>query len=134
MATAAAAAANASSVTGFGPPPYSLPPSVKMYKETAEWDAEHIPLGLKRAHATMEGVWAKIVVLEGHLTFVYEVPTETRVPLAAGQTGVTPPRVRHHVEPGQVCKFKLQFYREPVEGQESAAAETGVRAVDKEHE
>jgi tellurite resistance-related uncharacterized protein len=43
----------------------TIPGNVVSYKKTPEFDETSIPKGLLKAHQTKDGVWGKIVVLEG---------------------------------------------------------------------
>lgn len=42
-----------------------LPETVAAYRKTPEFDENSLPHGLTHNHQTQDGVWAKIVVLEG---------------------------------------------------------------------
>jgi len=57
-----------------------------------------IPANLRRAHRTKPESWAKIVVLEGHLTFRILEPDIEEVELSSGRPGIVEPEVTHEVE------------------------------------
>jgi len=44
-----------------------LPDNVSPYKKTPEFTELAVPKGLLKDHRTKEGVWGKIVILEGNL-------------------------------------------------------------------
>ena len=47
----------------------ALPANVFPYKRTPEFTESTVPAGLLRSHDTKDGVWGKIVVLEGTLLY-----------------------------------------------------------------
>ena len=47
----------------------SMPESVAPYARTPEFTEQTIPEKLQQAHDTKQGVWGKIVVLEGRLRY-----------------------------------------------------------------
>lgn len=86
----------------------ALPPDVRPYKRTPDFDERTVPAGLLRAHTTKPGVWARIVVLEGEL--VYRVPTRGfEVVLDPSRVGIVAPEVPHEVEPRGAVRFYVEF-------------------------
>ena len=53
-----------------------LPTNVKAYKVMGPWTREKIPSGLLKAHNTKEGVWGRLDILEGELTYTIEETNE----------------------------------------------------------
>jgi tellurite resistance-related uncharacterized protein len=90
-----------------------LPPGLKAYKRTAEFDRDTLPAGLRRSHSTKAGVWALIHVTEGRLRYrVLEPFSETE--LTVGETGVIRPEQPHEVEPLGAVRMYVEFYaRDP---------------------
>jgi tellurite resistance-related uncharacterized protein len=68
-----------------------LPGNVAPYKRTPEFDENSIPKGLLNAHQTKEGVWGKIVVLEGQLRYSINGPESDIVILDQNVYGVVEP-------------------------------------------
>lgn len=86
----------------------SLPAEVTAYRRTREFTAQTVPAGLLRDHRTKEGVWGRIVVLAGAVT--YHLRGETHH-LEPGVDGVVEPAVTHHVTPGPDTVFYVEFLR-----------------------
>ncbi len=92
----------------------TLPASAVTYKRTPDFTHETVPAGLLRSHSTKEGVWGKIVVLEGSLLYRILEPTMEEVLLTPDRHGVVEPTVRHEVVPSADAKFHVEFMREEV--------------------
>lgn len=88
-----------------------LPPDVERYKQTPEFDASSVPVGLLRAHQTREGTWGRIVVLEGRLLYRILEPDVEEIVLSPGQCGVVEPTVLHEVAPIGSVRFYVEFLR-----------------------
>lgn len=92
---------------------FELPPDFALYKQTAVFDEESIPDGLRKDHTTRAGVWAKIVVHEGCLR--YDVDgLGAHFELSPEEApGIVLPEVPHHVAPLGRVRFHVEFYRGP---------------------
>lgn len=88
----------------------SLPPNVIAYKQTPEFNEATVPNGLLNSHQTKEGVWGKIVILEGQLQYRIIDPEEI-VLLDVNNYGVVEPTVLHDVKPLGRVRFYVEFYR-----------------------
>jgi len=88
----------------------TLPSNVAPYKKTPKFDETSIPKGLLKAHQTKEGVWGKIVVLEGQLKYKMTEPEEEII-LNDDVFGVVEPTKFHEVEPMGRVRFYVEFYR-----------------------
>jgi len=87
----------------------SLPPDVRPYRRTPDFDASSVPAGLLRSHTTKAGVWGRICVLEGELVYrILEPEIEERV-LAPGIDGVVEPGVPHEVVLREGARFFVEF-------------------------
>lgn len=89
----------------------TLPENMVPYKRTPEFNASTVPAGLLTEHNTKKGVWAKICVLEGSMTYRILEPDVEEIPLSAGEFGVVEPEIRHQVVPGSAVRFFVEFYR-----------------------
>jgi tellurite methyltransferase len=89
----------------------SLPDSVVFYKSTPEFNESSVPLALKRDHTTATGVWAKINVIEGALTYYISGEAPERHELTAGVEGIIEPQVKHFVDVSVPVRFRVDFYR-----------------------
>lgn len=92
----------------------NLPTNVSAYKRTPDFTEHTVPAGLLRSHNTKEGVWGKIVVLEGTLLYRILEPTVEEVLLTPGNHGVVEPTIRHEVVPYPGVRFYVDFHREKV--------------------
>jgi tellurite resistance-related uncharacterized protein len=88
-----------------------MPSGLEPYKRTAELTSETIPAGLRSSHRTKEGVWGRIVVLEGRLRYRILEPTVEEHELFPGCDGVVEPTVPHEVEPLGAVRFYVEFHR-----------------------
>ncbi len=88
-----------------------LPTSMKVYRRTAIVDEGSVPSGLLKDHQVADDVWAKIVVLEGHLTYVIQEPVREVLELTSNCAGIIEPKVFHHVIPHEGVRFYVEFYR-----------------------
>ena len=88
----------------------TLPGNIAAYKKTPEFDESCIPRGLLKSHQTKEGVWGKIVVLEGQLKYKIVEPEE-QIMLTDGNPGVIEPTMFHEVEAIGTVRFYVEFYR-----------------------
>lgn len=88
-----------------------IPADCTSYRATPVFDAKSLPAGLRRAHTTAPGVWAKIHVLEGELLYVIEQDGREEI-LKPGDSGVVEPQVLHHVEPLGDVRVFVEFFRQ----------------------
>ncbi len=88
----------------------SMPDNVTAYGRTPEYDEDSVPDMWLGSHTTKQGVWVKIIVLEGRLLYVIREPRE-EILLEPDRIGVVEPRVSHLVKPIGKVRFYLEFYR-----------------------
>lgn len=87
-----------------------IPSNLALYKTTPVFDETTIPAGLLKNHNTKEGVWGKIVVVEGKLLYsIYD--TQEEIYLDENNYGVAEPKVLHQVKPSGKVKFYVEFYK-----------------------
>ena len=89
----------------------ALPEDVIAYKKTPEFDELSVPKGLLNAHQTKQGVWGKIVILEGQLQYTITKPEVEVVVLTENSYGVVEPEIFHEVKPLGKVRFYVEFYR-----------------------
>lgn len=87
-----------------------LPPGVALARTTPTFDQDSVPAGLLRAHQVAEGVWGRLVVHRGRLTFCFEDDDQRRI-VAAGESVVIPPQRPHHLELDGPVSFAVEFHR-----------------------
>ncbi|MFV0457188.1 MAG: DUF1971 domain-containing protein [Actinomycetales bacterium] len=106
--------------------PAELPGGLEYVRTTPVFDPESVPPGLRKAHQVADGVWARLVVHTGALTFVFEDRPDQPRQVSAGQILTIPPARPHHVDlPGSVT-FSLEFYRVPSSRSVPGAESTGL--------
>ena len=79
-----------------------LPAFVRHVRDSAVWDAQSMPEGLRRRHRLGRGTWGVLHVDKGMLRFDTEEMT-------AGATRVIPPDFEHQVEPVGDVEFWIEF-------------------------
>ena len=87
------------------------PDGLTTYRRTPEFDAASIPDGLRAEHATKRGVWGRIHVVEGGLTYHVDAPVHRSLRVDPASSAVIVPEVRHRVEPGGAVRFFVEFAR-----------------------
>ncbi len=80
------------------------------YKKTAVFDADSVPTALTLSHSTKAGVWAKIHVLEGQLSYSIAQPLGKTFVLDSAHAGIVIPEVAHSVQPAASVRFYVEFY------------------------
>jgi len=88
-----------------------FPSGLTAYKQTLEFTQKTVPAGLLHAHRTKEGVWGKLIVLDGSITYRILEPEREEWVLTAGQYGVIEPTVLHEVVPHDGVRFFVEFHR-----------------------
>ena len=88
-----------------------LPPDVRKYGETPEFDGKSAPEALRRAHRTRPGVWGRLTVRSGALDYVLPGPPRRSRPVVAGESAIIEPEVEHHVAIDGPVTFRIEFYR-----------------------
>jgi tellurite resistance-related uncharacterized protein len=89
----------------------SLPDKLVAYKRTPEFTDASVPDGLLHAHSTKAGVWGKIIILTGNLTYRILEPEIEEILLSTAVYGVVEPTVKHEVVPQPGVCFYVEFYR-----------------------
>jgi tellurite resistance-related uncharacterized protein len=95
-----------------------LPPDLRPYKRTAVFTETTVPAGLLRAHATKDGAWGLIHVLEGRLAYRVTDPRRAgseQVLTPEDPPGVVEPTILHEVEPVGAVRFYVEFHRREAE-------------------
>jgi len=87
-----------------------IPEDAAAYKRTPVFTEQSIPAGLLNEHKTKEGVWGKIVILDGKLLYTITHAAEEHI-LDNNHSGVVEPTVIHRVKPLGKVAFYVEFYR-----------------------
>jgi len=92
---------------------FKLPEDFAAYKRTPEFSPGTIPAGLRKAHATRPGVWARIHVLQGRLAYRIE-DWQVDTVLTPEHPGIVVPELPHSVEPlDGDTRFYVEFHAAP---------------------
>jgi tellurite methyltransferase len=89
----------------------ALPAGATPYRQTADFDEQTMPDGLRKQHSLKAGTWGRIVVFEGHLLYVIDRPQPVGFVLRPDLPGIIEPEISHHVEPRGHVLFRVEFYR-----------------------
>lgn len=100
----------------------AIPTGFELARTTDIFDNDTVPAGLLRAHRVAAGIWGRLVVHTGTVTFVFEDEPDTPVSVGAGDAVIIPPARPHHVELDGPASFAVEFHRLP--GDSAAGLET----------
>ena len=92
-----------------------LPVGLELARTTPDFDETTVPQGLLAAHQVAEGVWGRLVVLSGSLTFYFEDDSAAPRSMRAGEDQVIPPVRPHHLEIDGPVPFHVEFHRPPAD-------------------
>jgi tellurite resistance-related uncharacterized protein len=94
-----------------------LPADLEVVRTTESWTAATVPAALKRDHRVARGVWGRLHVEQGSVTFRADTQPRIERRLAEGDEQAIPPEVPHAVEPddtsGDGARFHVEFLRPP---------------------
>jgi tellurite resistance-related uncharacterized protein len=90
-----------------------LPEGLQHVRTTDVFDETTVPAGLLRAHRVAEGVWGRLVVHTGSVTFVFDDEPDRPVTVSSGDVVAIPPSRQHHVELTGPATFAVEFHRIP---------------------
>lgn len=90
---------------------HALPEHVTVYKRTRVFDRATTPAGFLADHSTKAGVWGRLTVLAGRLTYTILEPVEEAHQLQTGDVGVIAPGQRHKVALEEGARFYVEFLK-----------------------
>lgn len=88
-----------------------LPSNVQFYKKTRIFSESTIPSGLLRNHRLQNGIWGKIIILNGALIYVIQDELLKQIRLTPVIFGVIEPEIPHLVQPEGRVSFYVEFYK-----------------------
>ena len=88
-----------------------LPEGLVEYRATPEFDEKTLPAGLRRDHATKQGVWGILEVLTGSLRYEISSPFGHQEQLDAPAQAVIVPETLHRVVPLGAVRLCVRFLR-----------------------
>ncbi len=81
----------------------------KLISSTPILDNQTCPKGILSAHQTAKGVYAKLVVIEGTIEFVWE-DTNEKIVIDSSKPFIIESQRKHHLNLLWEVKFKVEFY------------------------
>lgn len=90
-----------------------LPDDAVLLRTAGPWAAAEVPAGLRRAHRTAEGVWARLTVLEGSARLHLAVDPPVDTTLGPGRSQAIPPTTLHDVEVEGSARVALELWGRP---------------------
>ncbi len=94
-----------------------FPDNLVSYHRTPEFDSTTTPAKLRSDHVTKRGVWGRIVVLDGSISYTVQ---SQRYLLTPDKPGVVVPMVPHFVTPHDDSRFYVEFLRPQFPEEEAA--------------
>lgn len=88
--------------------------SAAPYRSSPAFDERSLPEALRHRHATKEGVWGVIRILEGRARLVWP-DSGTETILDENTPGLILPGQPHFVEPLEAVKLQIDFHDRPPE-------------------
>ena len=104
-----------------------LPEGLEHVRTTEVFDTVTVPAGLLRAHRVADGVWGRLVVHTGTVTFVFDDEPDHRITARVGDPVAIPPARQHHLELDEPATFAVEFHRIPSTPVPEAGAESTAR-------
>jgi len=95
---------------GLNAIPSELPCGTELYARTPDFTPDTLPGELRCAHATEDGVWGVIQVVEGTLLYRLEAPLTAEVSARAGSSVVIEPQTLHSMEFLTPGRFFIEFH------------------------
>lgn len=89
----------------------NLPDDVELVRTTPVFDETTIPPGLLAAHQVAAGVWGRLVVHAGAVTFMFEDQPNSVYVLDEGDSIVIGPQRPHRVVINGTVRLAIEFHR-----------------------
>ena len=90
-----------------------LPEGLESYRKTPQFDAGSTPKGLRAEHNTKTGVWGRIRVESGSLTYITLGAERQEYTVSRDEPGIIAPLMKHYVVPHEGVSFHVEFLRLP---------------------
>lgn len=90
-----------------------LPGGLESYRRTPQFEAKSTPKGLRAEHNTKAGVWGRINVESGTLTYVTLGQARQEFTVTRDAPGIIAPLMKHFVVPHEGVSFHVEFLRPP---------------------
>lgn len=90
-----------------------IPAGHVLTRTTPQFDEHTVPAGLLASHRIAPGVWGRLVVLSGAVTFAFDDESEAPRCLGAGDAVTIPPDRPHRVVITGPVGFVVEFHSLP---------------------
>ncbi len=87
------------------------PEGVSMYQRSLEFNEDSIPEYLKKDFSLGSGVWGRVVVLRGRLTYEVTDPLNRSVDITIPGYGIIVPETKCRIIPADEVWFCIEYYR-----------------------
>lgn len=88
---------------------FEWPEDIVMYKRTPDFDEDCVPRGFLADHQTRQGVWARIIVERGTLTYHVD-NSGVHQTLNSDVAGIIVPQLPHRIEVSGDVRFHVEFH------------------------
>ncbi len=90
----------------------TIPDDFVPYRTVGPFDQDSVPKGLLRDHNTKAGVWGRLDVGSGHVTYVITEPGfESEHELSSNRPAIIVPEQKHHLKLTCDVMFHITFFR-----------------------
>jgi len=90
---------------------HDLPEGVKPYASSAVFTSTSVPKNLLNAHATKDGVWGRLNILEGTVQYFLQGQSEPLAILHKNDSWIIFPTELHFIQPSKEAEFQIEFCR-----------------------
>ncbi len=92
-----------------------IPDGFEAYGQSPQFDQNTVPDSLKSEHTTKQGVYGKLNIEYGEITYcVTEPGHEAEFKLNPDTPGIIEPTHKHHIDPHGDVSFHIEFYKQSV--------------------
>lgn len=91
----------------------TIPLGHVLVRTTPQFDEHTVPVGLLASHRIAAGVWGRLVVLSGGVTFAFDDESDAPRILRTGDAIVIPPEQAHRVVITGPVGFVVEFHSHP---------------------
>ncbi|MGH0030653.1 MAG: DUF3565 domain-containing protein [Myxococcota bacterium] len=88
-----------------------LPEGYEAFRRTRSFDADSLPDALRSRHDTKAGIWARIHVTAGEVTYRVHEPYHTQERLTPAAPGTVLPEVPHELSGDGTFQVYVEFWR-----------------------
>lgn len=92
-----------------------MPQGLECYRSIGPFTPDNLPAGLLREHRLAAGVWGRLRVTRGKVSFCWDDGGRARVDLSSGDELAVPPQRPHHLVLDEAADLLLEiaFHKAP---------------------